>query len=321
MLNMSNRDLLSFPLLSSEDLSVFLTEQNIDHSISGPVNTFQGVAQVGRCEAHHLIWSKAMNDAVLNTPARVILLPKSTLSEYPKKCNDKTFLFVDNPREAFRTILARLFSKQYDIARGFYDPDIFKEVEHGVKIALSANIAQGTKMGRDVVIHPSVTVYPNVTLGDNVEISAGCIIGAPGFGHVRQKDGTLEHFPHIGGVIIGDNVTIGSNTCVDSGGLSPTIISTGCKIGNLTQIAHNVELDENCLIGTRCQIAGGTKIGQRTEVWAGVTISNNRVIGKDCSIKIGSVVISNLADGAEVSGNFAVRHDMRMRQFKNDKEE
>ena len=174
-------------------------------------------------------------------------------------------------------------------------------------------------MGENVVIHPGVVVYPNVTLGNNVEISAGCIIGAPGFGHVRQPDGTLEHFPHLGGVAIGDNVTIGSNTCIDSGGLSPTVIGNGCKIGNLTQIAHNVELDQNCLIGTRCQIAGGTKIGSCTEVWAGVTISNNRKIGPDCNIKIGSVVITDLPARSVVSGNFAIDHEMRMRQFRNDR--
>ena len=314
---MKQRELLSFPVLSSYELSAFLTAQGIAHTVSGPPSQFQGVAQLGRSEARHLIWSKALNDAVRATPSRVIILPRSAQSE----CDDlvaKTLVFVDNPRETFRVILARLFFKQYDIVRGFEDPGIFGERCPGVWIAHSASVAEDVTMGDNIVIHPGVVIYPNVTLGNNIEISAGCIIGAPGFGHVRQPDGTLEHFPHIGGVTIGDNVTIGSNTCVDSGGLSPTIIGNGCKIGNLTQIAHNVELDQNCLIGTRCQIAGGTKIGARTEVWAGVTISNNRQIGPDCDIKIGSVVITNLLAGSVVSGNFAVDHGKRMQRFRND---
>lgn len=315
---MSKHELLSFPVLSSSDLGAFLTTQGIDHTMSGPVNEFKGVAQLGRCDAHHLIWSKAMNDAVRETPARVVILPRAAQSDCAGFA-DKTFVFVDNPREAFRVILTRLFSRQYDTARGFFDQSMFIEVRPSVWIAPSATVAQDVTMGENVVIHPGAIVYPNVTLGENVEICAGCIIGAPGFGHVRQADGTLEHFPHIGGVTIGDNVTIGSNTCVDSGGLSPTVIGNGCKIGNLTQIAHNVELEENCLIGTRCQVAGGTKIGARTEVWAGVTISNNRRIGKDCDIKIGSIVITHLPDGAVVSGNFAISHEKRLRQFQEER--
>lgn len=315
---MFDRERLSFPLLSSEDLSAFLTAQGIEHTFCGPVSHFQGVAQLGRCEAHHLIWSKAMNQVVRETPARVLILPESAASD----CADltgKACFFVDNPREVFRVILTRLFARQYEIVRGFHDPTMFGEHGSGVWISHSASIAQDVTMGQNVVIHPGVIIYPNVRLGDNVEISAGCIIGAPGFGHVRQPNGTLEHFPHIGGVTIGENVTIGSNTCIDSGGLSPTMIGNGCKIGNLTQIAHNVELHENCLIGTRCQVAGGTIIGARTEVWAGVTISNNRRIGMDCNIKIGSIVITHLPDRAVVSGNFATAHDKRMRQFKEER--
>lgn len=316
---MLNSELLSFPVLSSDELSAFLDKQGIAHTLTGPTNSFQGVAQLGRCGSHHLTWSKAMTDAVRQSPALVIILPRISRADC---CGmeDKTLVFVENPREAFRVILSRLFTQQHEIARGFNDPSLFAETRPGVRIARSASVAQDVTMGENVVIHPGVTIYPNVTLGSNVEICAGCVIGAPGFGHVRQPDGTLEHFPHIGGVTIGDNVTIGSNTCVDSGGLSPTVIGKGCKIGNLTQIAHNVELAENCLIGTRCQVAGGTKIGARTAVWAGVTISNNRKIGKDCDIKIGSVVITHLPDGAEVSGNFAISHEKRRQQFREERD-
>jgi len=308
-------DLLNFPETSSDELSLFLSENGITHEVVGKVNVFKGVAQLGRCDAHHLIWSKAINQDVLNSPARVILLPKVNSGEKPD-VGDKTFIFVENPRDTFRTILAKMFSTQYDTVRGFFDENMFTEVSPTVWIGKSSSVASDVKMGKNVVIHPGAIVYPNVTLGSNVEISAGCVIGAPGFGHVRQADGTLEHFPHIGGVSIGDNVTIGSNTCIDSGGLSPTVIGSGTKIGNLTQIAHNVEIEKDCLIGTRCQVAGGTKIGTQTEVWAGVTISNNRRIGKACNIKIGSIVISHLDDGAVVSGNFAIPHDKNLSNYR-----
>lgn len=154
-----------------------------------------------------------------------------------------------------------------------------------------------------------------MTIGDNVEVGAGCVIGAPGYSYVRQPDARLEHFPHVGGVVIGDDVTIGANSCVDSGGLGATRIGRGTKIGNLCQIAHNVEIGEDCLLAGRVQIGGGTKVGNQTEIWPSTIISHKLVIGAGCDIKIGSVVVQNLADGAVVSGNFAIPHEKSLRDL------
>jgi UDP-3-O-[3-hydroxymyristoyl] glucosamine N-acyltransferase len=54
--------------------------------------------------------------------------------------------------------------------------------------------------------------------------------------------------PHIGRVIIQDNVEIGANTTIDRGMLDDTIIGEGTKIDNLVQIAHNVRIGRNCVI-------------------------------------------------------------------------
>lgn len=304
-----------FPELGTAALSDFLTGQGIAHDITGPENRFRGVAQIGRCEAHHLVWSKKLDEAALTTPARVVLLPRQTEAERPDP-GERTFFFVDNPRDAFRRILADLFRTQVEAAKGLHDPALFTGHPDGVWIARGTQIASDVRMGRDVIIHPGVTIYPGVTIGNNVEICADCVIGGPGFGHVRQDDGTLVPFPHLGGVQIGDDVSVGANTCIDSGGLSPTMVGKGVKIGNLTQIAHNVVIEQNVLVGTRCQVAGGTRIGEGTEIWAGVSIANNRVIGRNCDIKIGSIVISNLPDGAVVSGYFAIDHERNLEIYR-----
>lgn len=304
-----------FPELDSQDLSRFLSDRGIEHMLAGPVNRFRGVAQLGRCEAHHLVWSKKIDAAALETPARVVLLPRPDTSAQPDP-GARTFVFVDNPRDTFRRIIADLFEAQVQAAKGLDDSALFTAHPDGVWIARGTQIASDVRMGRDVIIHPGVTIYPGVTLGSNVEICADCVIGGPGFGHVRQPDGTLAPFPHLGGVIIGDNVSVGANTCIDSGGLSPTVVGNGVKIGNLTQIAHNVEIEENVLVGTRCQVAGGTRIGAGTEIWAGVSIANNRIIGRNCDIKIGSIVIGNLPDGAVVSGYFAIDHAQNLEIYR-----
>lgn len=312
---MSKSNTLTFPTYHTDTLKKLFDDNLIDYNCIGAANYFTGVAPINGCDEQHLTWSKRGGESVLDCPARVVILPVADSGLHVSSHN-KTLFFVTNPRAVFRLITSELFQKQYDICRGFSDSSFFGTYDNGSRIACDASIAEGVVFGADVIIHPGVVIYPNVILGDNVEILPGCVIGAPGFGHVRLEDGSLEHFPHIGGVSIGSNVTIGSNTCIDSGGLSPTIIRDGSKIGNLTQIAHNVEIEEDCLIGTRCQIAGGTRIGRETEIWAGVTISNNRLIGEKCSIKIGSVVITHLPDNSVVSGNFACSHENRMLEFK-----
>lgn len=300
--------------ISTDDLCRFLNEHAIRHSVLGNHSSFSEPAQLDRCGPRNLVWSKSFTESVLSCAAPVIILPFLAMGQF-EEVHEKTFIFVDNPRDVFRLIVLNFFSDRCAFSKGLNDSRFFDRTSDDVWIGRSASIADGVALGNNVIIHPNVTIYPGVHIGSNVEILPGAVIGAPGFGHVRQSDGSLEPFPHIGGVKISDNVTIGSNTCIDSGGLSPTLVGAGVKIGNLTQIAHNVEIGENCLVGTRVQVAGGTKIGEGTEIWAGVTISNNRRIGRNCNIKIGSVVITNLPDGAVVSGNFAIPHDRSLQRF------
>ena len=301
--------------MSSDDILELLHEKKIPFNVVGQKNSFVGVAQLQLSKSHHLAWSKIYNSEVKKAAASVLILPLAEFPNFEDK-GDRTHIFVDNPREVFRLIVKSLFVEQYNSARGLDEEAMFRSYDDGVFISPSATVSAKSIIGSNVIVHPGTVIYPNVKIGNNVEICAGCIIGAPGFGHVRQSDGTLEHFPHIGGVLIGDNVTIGNNSCIDSGGLSATRIGDGCKIGNLTQIAHNVELEENCLIGTRCQIAGGTHIGKGTQIWAGVTVINNLRIGSECNIKTGSIVISDLTNKSIVSGNFASAHNERMNEYK-----
>ena len=303
-----------FPELSVTELINFLLRHEIKAEVFGEDRFFVGVAQLDRCEGHHLVWAKKWSDIVVEAPAKVVILPASERYKCQEIVN-KTFVLVENPRDVFRSVVSGMFSEQCESALGLNEKQLFSKMANGCYVSPTASVADNVVMGKNVIIHPNVVIYPNVTIGNNVEICAGSIIGGPGFGHVRQGDGSMQQFPHIGGVQINDYVTIGSGTCVDSGGLSPTIICRGCKVGNLTQIAHNVIIGEESLIGTRCQIAGGTKIGARTKLWAGVTIANNLTIGMDCDIKVGSIVITHLENNSTVSGNFAVPHKERIKKF------
>ena len=103
-------------------------------------------------------------------------------------------------------------------------------------------------------------IYDNVTIGNDCVIHSGAVIGADGFGYVRDGANGYIKFPQIGTVIIADEVEIGANTCIDRGALGETCIGRGTKIDNLVQIAHNVQIGERVVIASQTGISGSTII-------------------------------------------------------------
>ena len=300
-------------MIKSETLSAFLSDKVIEHKILGPANSVLDVAPLDHCGPGDLTWSRSATIDLSLIEAPIVLLPNFGESNASEP-GAKTLFFVDSPRDVFREILVGLFADKVDAAYGFADLNLFKN-QTGGRFGHGAIVAENAEVGRNVILHPGAVIYPNVKLGDNVEIGAGTIVGAPGYGYIRQVDGSLSHFPHVGGVVIEDDVTIGANSCVDGGGLSPTRIGQGTKVGNLCQIAHNVEIGRFCLLAGRVQIGGGTKVGDRTEIWPSTVVSHKLVIGANCDIKLGSVVVTNAESGSVLSGNFAVPHEKTLREF------
>lgn len=300
-------------MIKSETLSSFLSDKAISHEIFGAANSVTNVAPLNQCGPDDLTWSRSTSLDLSTIAAPIILMPRVTKGSPPEP-GTKTLVFVDAPRDAFREILSGLFADKIEQASGYFDANLFVACATGW-VGQGTRISQDVEMGENVKIHPGVVIYPHVKLGNNVEIGAGAIIGAPGYGYVRQKDGSLSHFPHVGGVEISDDVTIGANTCVDGGGLSPTRIGEGTKIGNLCQIAHNAEIGKHCLFAGRVQVGGGTRIGDKTEIWPAAVISHKLVVGVGCDIKLGSVVVTNVPDGGVFSGNFAVPHEKTLLEF------
>ncbi|HEY8562857.1 MAG TPA: UDP-3-O-(3-hydroxymyristoyl)glucosamine N-acyltransferase [Pyrinomonadaceae bacterium] len=123
-----------------------------------------------------------------------------------------------------------------------------------------AKIGDNVKIGDGCIIHPNCVIYDDVTIGAGCVIHAGAIIGADGFGFVRDGARGYVKFPQIGTVVIGDEVEIGAQTCIDRGALGATRIGDGTKIDNLVQIAHNVEIGKRVVIASQTGISGSTVI-------------------------------------------------------------
>jgi UDP-3-O-[3-hydroxymyristoyl] glucosamine N-acyltransferase len=130
----------------------------------------------------------------------------------------------------------------------------------GSSLGAGVYIGEGARVGDHCVLYPRVTVYAGARIGNSVVLHAGVVVGSDGFGYVFAE-GQYHKFPQLGGVIIEDDVEVGSNTTIDRGSLGTTVIGQGTKIDNLVQIAHNVRIGRHCVIAAQTGISGSAMIG------------------------------------------------------------
>ena len=121
------------------------------------------------------------------------------------------------------------------------------KIGDGCMIHPSVNIGNNVTIGENCTIYPNAVIYDNTVIGNDVIIHSGSIIAADGFGYKFRNN---EHIkvPHVGNVVIADNVEIGANTCIDRGALGSTLIDAGSKIDNLVQIGHNNKIGKNVIM-------------------------------------------------------------------------
>lgn len=229
----------------------------------------------------------------------VISSDEKIISRFP----EKNFILVANPKLVYQRIVQKLFYKRE--LSGLHPTAVLHS-----KIRLGKNVNVGpysyignSVIGDNVFIHGHVYIYDNVTIGNNVVIQAGTIIGSDGFGLTRNEKNEFENFPHIGGVIIEDDVEIGSNTSIDRGTLGNTLLKKGCKIDNLVHIAHNVEVGMHTAVVANCMIGGSTIIGDYCWVAPSTAIIDRVNIPSNTTLGLGSIVIKQIEDKGVYTGN------------------
>lgn len=139
------------------------------------------------------------------------------------------------------------------------------------------HIGHDVSIGEHSVIHPQVTVYDTCQIGSRVIIHASTVIGSDGFGYTF-RDGIHLKIPHVGRVVIGDDVEIGANTVIDRATLGATVVGEGTKIDNLVQVAHSVQLGKHNILCAFTGIAGSTTTGNHVICAANVGVSDHVVI-------------------------------------------
>lgn len=176
-------------------------------------------------------------------------------------------------------------------------------IARGASVGAGAVIGEDSSVGANTVIHPGVILGRDTVLGESCIIHAGTVLGSDGFGFARHE-GEWEKIPQLGRVVIGNNVEIGANCSIDRGALDDTIISDGCKLDNLIQIAHNVHIGEHTAIAGCVGIAGSARIGRRCMIGGAAGILGHLEICDDVTISAMTLVASSITQPGFYSGVF-----------------
>ena len=191
-------------------------------------------------------------------------------------------------------------------------PDCF--VGDDAEIHSHCYLGDSCEVGSGSILYARVTVYQDVRIGKDCVIHSGAVLGAEGFGFVWTGKEQYK-IPQVGGIVIGDNVEIGANTCIDRATSGDTVVANGVKIDNLCQIGHNTKIGEHTVIASQVGIAGSSTIGERVTIGGQAGVSDHTNIGDDIVLAGRAGAISDLdAPGAYV-GMPAIPYSQGMRMF------
>ncbi len=245
---------------------------------------------------------------LLATRATAVVLPRELAAECP----------------VASLVSARPYASYARIANGLYrQPPVIAGIAAGAQIDASAQVAgsawigpnavigpkvvigercsigpncvieEGARLGDDCRLQAGVTVCHGVTIGARSVLKPGVVAGSDGFGFAPDADGYVK-VPHLGGLSIGDDVEIGSNTTVDRGTIEDTVIGDGVKLDNQVQVGHNCRIGAHTVIAGCTGISGSTIIGRRCMIGGGVGFAGHLEIGDDVVVTGDSLVTHSL---------------------------
>ena len=183
------------------------------------------------------------------------------------------------------------------------------QLGRNVRIGAGCVLGDGVAVGDDSQLYPGVTLYAGTALGKRVIVHSGAVIGSDGFGYLPGKGGEAHRkIPHVGRCLIGDDIEIGANTCIDRGSVDDTVIGSGTKIDNLVHIAHNVRIGARCLIMAQAGIAGSCQLEDDVIIAGQAGVSDHLTIGRGARLLVQAGTFSDIPAEATRFGTPARAH-------------
>jgi len=295
------------------ELAVFL---NGEMEGANPDFIVKGVNGLEEATAEQISFAVPPNvEAAGLSAAGALVLPKDA------EFIGKPVIRVENPRAAFAKLLA-LFRPPEEVTRGvseyaFIDPTatIGKDVAvlpfayvgggavigDGTVIYPHVYVGRHVKIGENCVLYSCVTVREGCIIGNRTILQAGAVIGGDGFGYITEN-GKHSKVLQVGNVVIGDDVEIGNNTCIDRATVESTIIGSGTKIDNLVHLGHNDILGENCMVVAQVGLSGSTTVGNNVTFAGQVGSVGHIHIGNNCVFAARSGITNNIPDDSICAG-------------------
>jgi len=298
-------------------VSVKIIADSLNAQVFGEESTLiTGIKPLGDAGKNDLTFfspTDKKSQAVLHSLASDSSAGAILVKEYDQQIKS-TQIVCDNPLQGVIT-LARTLVPQAKPEAGVHPSAAIGEgceIGENCRVGAYAVLGKGVKIGPETIVHPNVVIYDNVSigskcvihsgavlrenisLGNSVVVQNGTTIGTDGFGYIPHPELGHVHIPHIGTLVLEDNVEIGANSAIDRGTLGETRIGSQTKIDNLVQIGHNNQ------IGKRTLICGQVGIGGSCNIGSDVTLAG--CVGVADHIKID--------DGVRTAGMTGVSRDL-----------
>lgn len=320
---------------------------------AGPF-TLKQLAEIGGCElaegveADTLISNvNSLHDAAAGDIS--FLLSKKYIADLEQTKAGACIVHPDFAASAPKETAVLLSKEPYRsyglVAAAFYPAETAAEtvIHPKAVVAASAVVGDGSRIdagavvGENVILGKNCHVCPNAVIGDNVVFGDDCIVGAnasvfytlagnqvyiypgarigqDGFGFFMSPKGHTK-IPQLGRVIIGNDVEIGANTCIDRGALGDTVIGDGTRMDNLIQFGHNVQTGKCCVIVSQVGVAGSTKLGDFVVLAGQAGVAGHLEIGSGAQVAAQSGVMRDVAPMESLMGTPAIPIKEFMRHF------
>lgn len=313
------------------EMSLAQIAQVIGGRVEGPADLKVSAVAVSPLQATEndlaLVFDEKLVAKLSECKARALVVTPGAKTERPR-------IIVERPMLAVQKMLSAVAPKRHCPPEGVHptavvDPTV--QLGEGVAVGPLVVIGPGSKIGARTVIHPGTVIGAEVEIGECTSIGSGCLIsdaikignrvilqqgavlGSDGFGYATERESNLERrlmgkrdikdesnphlkIPHIGTIIIEDDVEIGSCTTIDRSTMGATTIGHGTKIDNLVMIAHNCRIGKEVLIIGTTAIGGSCLIEDRAIISGSACISDHIKIGKDAIVEGMSGVVKDVPE-------------------------
>jgi len=174
-------------------------------------------------------------------------------------------------------------------------------IGRGAVLNANVTIYADASIGDDFVAHAGAVVREGVRIGDRVILHAGAVVGSDGFGYLPLADGN-HRIPHVGTVILEDDVEVGANTTIDRASLGATLVGRGTKLDNLVMVGHGCRIGAGCLLAGHVGLAGSTTLGTRVMMGGQAGAAGHLTIGDRAQVAAQTGIHRDIPAGAQYGG-------------------